>query len=91
MAIKCSSVPRQHFVFLVEDMPIFGTAAIATIVENVDRDASLEIIQVPGSHKTPIRTYLFTAFLWQKIYKFLYVSTKELDSTNLALSTNNGK
>jgi len=47
MAKKCSSVLRQHFVLVVEDMPIFRTAAIATIVENGDRDASLDIILVP--------------------------------------------
>jgi len=64
MAKKCSSD-------LVEDMPIFGTAAIATIVEKGDRDASLEIIVVPGSHETPIRTYLFTAFFVAKNLQIL--------------------
>ena len=45
---------------------IFRTAAIATIVENGDRDAFLDIILVPGSHKRPTRTYLFIAFFHAK-------------------------
>jgi len=52
MAKKCSSVLRQHFVLLVEDMPLFSTAAIATIVENGDRDASLDIILVHTQART---------------------------------------
>ena len=70
-------------------MPIFSTAAIAKIAENGVRGASLNIILVPSSHKKPIRTYLFIAFLVAKSYEFLHASTKELDLTYLAFSPNN--
>ena len=34
----------QHYGLIVEDMPMSSNAAIATIVENGDRDASSDII-----------------------------------------------
>ena len=71
MAKTGSSILRQHFVLLVEGMPIFNTVAITTIVENGDRDASLDIILVPGSHKRLITTYLFIALFMSKNLQIL--------------------
>ena len=71
MAKKCSSVLCQHFVLLVEDMPIFNTAVIAAIVEKDHSEASLDIILVPGSQKRPIRTYLLIAFFIAKNLQIL--------------------
>ena len=66
MAKKCSLVLRQHFVLPVADMPILNTAVIAAIVDNGHREASLDIIFVPGSHKRPIRTYRLMSFFIAK-------------------------
>ena len=44
MAKKGSSMLRQHYGLIVEDMPMPSNSAIATIVENGDRDASLDRI-----------------------------------------------
>ena len=71
MAKKCSSVLRQHFVLLVEDMPVCNTDVIAAKVENGHRDASFDIILVLGSHKRPIRTYLFIALFIAKNLQIL--------------------
>ena len=62
MAKKCSSVLRQHLVHPFEEMSILNTALTAAIVENGHREASLDIMLVPGSHKRPIRTYLLMVF-----------------------------
>ena len=44
MAKKGSSMLRQHYGLIVEDMPMPSNAAIATIVENGDWNASSDII-----------------------------------------------
>ena len=66
MAKKCSSLLRQHLVLPFEDIPIFSTAVIAAIVDNGHREASIDIMLVPGSYKRPIRTYLLMAFFIAK-------------------------
>ena len=78
MAKKYSLVPRQHFVLLVNDMPIFSTAAIATIAENGARDVSMNIILVPSSHERPVRKYLFIAFCGKKYINSCMLAPKSV-------------
>ena len=78
MVKKGSSILRQHFVLLVEDMPIFNTAEITTIVENGDRDASLDIILAPGSHKIPIGTSVHCIFHVKKFKNSCMLAPKSL-------------
>ena len=90
MAKKCSPVLRQHFFLLVKDMPIFSTAAIATIAENGGSDHPWIEYWSLAVTKDQLEYICLLHLSWQNFYKFLYVSTKELDLTYLALSTNNG-